>query len=159
MAIRLSMLVILLAIFGSLPSRLAQAQVFQWTDDRGVLHVTDNPYSIPESVRNSSLLIVRTDWHTSSGPADRRPDPPPAPVQPGATEETESHERRLSPPPHVIYAPQELNIVVVHHARSHKKNPCRAAGECKAIFRPDFTNRRYVHPSVFTGGSRQYIHP
>jgi Domain of unknown function (DUF4124) len=157
MAIRLSTLAILLAMFGSLPSHLAQAQVFQWTDPGGVLHVTDNPYSIPESVRNSSLLIVRTDWHSVSGPAAQRPDPPPTPVQSSATEETESHERR-SPPPQITYAPQELNIVVVHRARSHKKKPCRA-GECKTMFRPDFTNRRYVHPSVFTGGSRQYIHP
>jgi Domain of unknown function (DUF4124) len=156
MAIRLSTLAILLAILGSLPS--AQAQVFQWTDPRGVLHVTDNPYSVPESVRNSSSLIVRTDWHSVSRTAAERPDPPPAPVQPDETSQSESYGTQL-PAPQITYAPTELNIVVVNRARFHKKDPCRAAGGCKTVFRPDFTNRRYVHPSVFTGGSRQYIHP
>jgi hypothetical protein len=158
MAIRLSILATLLIILGSLPSRLAEAQVFQWTDAKGVLHVTDNPYSIPTSVRNSPLLIVRTDWHSVSAPLAQKSDPPPAPVEPGETAEAENYGRQALPP-QIVYVPQELNIVVVKRAGFHKKNPCRTAGECKSVFRPDFTNRRYVHPSVFTGGSRQYIHP
>ena len=31
---------------------IASAQIFQWTDVKGVIHFTDNPYSIPESIRN-----------------------------------------------------------------------------------------------------------
>jgi hypothetical protein len=43
---------------------IASAQIFQWTDVKGVIHFTDNPYSIPESIRNSSALIVRKDMDT-----------------------------------------------------------------------------------------------
>jgi hypothetical protein len=154
----LSTLATLLVLFVSMPSNIAGAQVFQWTDPKGVLHVTDNPHSIPESVRNSSLLIVRRDWHSQSGPAAKSSDPLPALVQSNQTDESETY-AMPTPPPVITYAPQELNIVVVNRARPHKKNPCRAVAECRSVFRPDFTNRRYIHPSVFDGGSRQYIHP
>jgi hypothetical protein len=42
-----------------LATSIATAQIFQWTDVKDVIHFTDNPYSIPESIRNSSALIVR----------------------------------------------------------------------------------------------------
>jgi Domain of unknown function (DUF4124) len=44
---------------------IASAQIFQWTDVKGVIHFTDNPYSIPESIRNTSALIVRKDMDTA----------------------------------------------------------------------------------------------
>ena len=50
-------------------SSIASAQIFQWTDVKGVIHFTDNPYSIPESIRNSSALIVRKDMDTNSHPS------------------------------------------------------------------------------------------
>jgi hypothetical protein len=27
------------------------------------------------------------------------------------------------------------------------------------VFQPSFDDRRFIHPSVFDGGSRQFIHP
>jgi hypothetical protein len=39
---------------------------FSMTDVKGTIHFTDNPYSIPESIRNSSALIVRKDMDTKS---------------------------------------------------------------------------------------------
>ena len=47
----------------------AGSQIFQWTNTKGVIHFTDNPYSIPESVRNSSALIVRKDLDTKNNPS------------------------------------------------------------------------------------------
>jgi len=53
---------------------MAAAEIFHWTDASGIFHFTDNPYSILEDVRNSSMLIVRKDLQpapsSSSEPAE-----------------------------------------------------------------------------------------
>ena len=49
----------LAGLFLLIESSIASAQIFQWTDVKGIIHFTDNPYSIPESIRNSSKTWIR----------------------------------------------------------------------------------------------------
>ena len=51
-------------LFLLVETSIASGQIFQWTDVKGVIHFTDNSDSIPESIRNSSTLIVRKDMDT-----------------------------------------------------------------------------------------------
>jgi hypothetical protein len=44
-------LVILAGLSLFIQSSPASGQIFQWTDPKGVIHFTDNPYSISESIR------------------------------------------------------------------------------------------------------------
>lgn len=136
-----------------------RGEVFQWTDARGVIHFTDNIYSVPDQIRRSPDLIVRTDLEVSGdtpaaeeSPADESPSPAPEP--PRNTEE----EAAAAPTPVIVsYEPQPVTIIVVNSRVSvPKKKPCPG---CKPAIRPDFQNRRYVHPSVFDGGPRQFVHP
>jgi uncharacterized protein DUF4124 len=43
-------------------SSIASAQIYQWTDVKGVIHFTDNPYSIPESIRTPRLSSSAKTW-------------------------------------------------------------------------------------------------
>jgi hypothetical protein len=57
----------------------------------------------------------------------------------------------------VTYAPQQVIVVVSSNSRQPNVHPCNFGSNCKAaFFRPDFTDRRHIHPSVFGGGSRRY---
>ena len=49
-------------------SSLASAQIFQWTDSEGVMHFTDNPYLISESIRSLPTFTVRRDLDTKNNP-------------------------------------------------------------------------------------------
>jgi len=53
-------------LFLLVETSIASGQIFQWTDVKGVIHFTDNSDSIPESIRNSSTLIVRKDMVSNS---------------------------------------------------------------------------------------------
>jgi Domain of unknown function (DUF4124) len=132
---------------------IAGAEIFQWTDARGILHFTDNPYSIPETVRNSSMLIVRNDFH----PAGSSSSEPVAPLATSSqAEEAGSDASRL--PSHAItYAPTEANIIVVSRNTRVKKNPCVSVHDCRAAFRPDGAKRRYIHTSAPGRDSRRTL--
>lgn len=138
----------------------ASAQVFQWTDEKGTLHFTDNAHRIPESIRNSSALIIRNDLDVKSQAPKAIPLPLAAPATPSALhpsdEETYQIGNTLA-----TDAPQEMNIVVVgdSNSRPPATPPCKFGSNCKPVFRGSFDNRQYIHPSVFDGGSRQYIYP
>ena len=135
-------------------SSIASAQIFQWTDVKGIIHFTDNPYSIPESIRNSSALIVRKDMDTNSHSSSVTSfEPLPAVEISSATNPSDPIATTV-----VTYAPQEV-IVVVNSNLGQQPNihPCKFGSNCKPAFRPDFTDRRYIHPSVFDGGSHRYI--
>jgi uncharacterized protein DUF4124 len=126
---------------------IAGAEIFQWTDARGILHFTDNPYSIPETVRNSSMLIVRNDLHPAGSSSSESAEP----VAPSATssqaEEAGSDASR--PPSHVItYAAPEANIIVVSRNTRVKKNPCVLVHDCRAAFRPNGAKHPYIHTSA-----------
>jgi len=43
-------------------SSLASAQIFQWTDSEGVIHFTDNPYLISESIRSLLPSLSAETW-------------------------------------------------------------------------------------------------
>jgi hypothetical protein len=142
-------------LFLSVQASEAGAQIFQWTDAKGVIHFTDNPHSIPESVRNSSALIVRKDLDSTSNSSIGTAEPFAALPNPSATNPPDIDATEAAPT--VIYAPQEVNIVVVDsHSRRPQSHACQFGANCKAAFRPQLTDRRYIHPD---GGSRQYIHP
>ena len=57
----------------------------------------------------------------------------------------------------VTYAPQEVIVVVNSNSGQPNLHPCNFGSNCKPAFRPDFTDRRYIHPSVFEGGLRRYV--
>jgi len=152
-----------LALLLSFPSFL-RAELFQWTDGRGVIHFTDHLESVPEPLRNSPRLIVRQDL--AKGEVSSTAPTPPVlttgePVaQPKAIEEIEPEPAKVIPQV-VHYQPQYSTVVVVNTIvhQPRKKKFCAIPEGCPPAFRPNFNDRRYIHPSVFDGGSRQYIHP
>lgn len=151
---------LLLGLFLLSPAPLVAEEFYQWTDSGGVIHFTDNLTSVPESLRNSPQLVVRKDSDLKGnlsefpanplGPQDLVQEP--APAEPEAA--------RIPQP--VIHQSEITQIIVVNQGgrRRFKKRPHRPSVGHRPAFRPDFNNRRYVHPSVFDkGGSRQYIQP
>jgi Domain of unknown function (DUF4124) len=139
-----------------LETSIASAQIFQWTDVKGVIHFTDNPYSIPESIRNSSALIVRKDMDTNGHSSMTTFDPLPAPEISSATNPLDADPKPIATTL-ITYAPQEVIVVVNSNSGQPNLHPCNFGNHCKPAFRPDFTDRRYIHPSVFEGGSRRYV--
>lgn len=131
-----------------------RAEVFQWTDDRGIIHFTDNLHLVPEGLRSSPQLIIR-----QSLPEPTWQEPIWEEKRPEAEIAGDEEPIKL-PQPVVHYSPQQTTVVVVnsivHHPRRH---PCPGPRRCESTFRPNFEDRRYIHPSVFDGGSRQYIQP
>ncbi|MBI4529644.1 MAG: DUF4124 domain-containing protein [Deltaproteobacteria bacterium] len=138
-------------------------QIFQWTDHRGVIHFTDNPHSLPAHVKDSPYLVVRRELRTenvSAIPIDAVtfssdvPSIRPAEIVP-------SSESGTTGPEGVNYNTENTTIVVVNSitVRPHRHKPCPIPAGCRPAFHPNFDDRKYIHPSVFDGGSRQYIHP
>lgn len=131
----------------------AWGQVFQWEDSRGAIHFTDNPQAVPESIRNSPQLTVRSDLTSvefSEAPVEPVTMEPA--LEPAPTESPKA-EPPKAPPTIVQINPQFFQIVVV--------NPfvVRKRPEARGVFRPNFDDRRFIHPSVFDGGSRQFVQP
>jgi hypothetical protein len=147
---------LLAGLFLLVETSIASAQIFQWTDGRGVIHFTDNPYSIPESIRNFSALIVRKDMNTKSHSSVTAFDSFPAAETSGTTSPLDTEPESIATPV-VTYAPQEVIVVVNSDSRPPNVRPCKFGSNCKPVFRPDFTDRRYIHPSVFDGSSRRYV--
>ena len=127
---------------------MASAQIFQWTDPKGVINFTDNAYSIPESIRNSPALIVRKDMATKSPSSVTTFDPLPAAETSGATSPLGAEPKSIATPV-VTYVPQEVIVVVNSDSRQPNAHPCKFGNNCKPVFRPGFADRRYIHPSVF----------
>jgi Domain of unknown function (DUF4124) len=151
-----------ITMFAVLQSAAFGADLFQWTDASGTIHFTDNPYAVPESIQRSGKLLVRKDFLVNANPIGTV-SLPAEPVQPKLNSETRYDsvsDSKQSEPASFTYSPQEINIVVVNQGvRRHKSRACGAGQGCKAGFHPDFNDRRYIHPSVFNGGTRQYIQP
>jgi uncharacterized protein DUF4124 len=111
-------------------SSIASAQIFQWTDVKGIIHFTDNPYSIPESIRNSSALIVRKDMDTNSHSSSVTSfEPLPAVEISSATNPSDPIATAV-----VTYAPQEVIVVVNSNLRQPNNHPCKL----EAIANPPF---------------------
>lgn len=132
-----------------------RAEVFQWTDDRGIIHFTDNLHLVPEGLRNSPQLIIR-----QSLPEPTWQEPIWEEKRPEAEISGDEEPIKL-PQPVVHYSPQQTTVVVVNTAvvRRPREKRCLIPEGCKPVFQPNFNDRRYIHPSVFDGGSRQYIQP
>jgi hypothetical protein len=77
-----------------------------------------------------------------------------APTVVGAPEPTQK------PEPVINYNPQYTTIVVINSIVLHpKKKPVVSSENRRPAFQSSFDDRRFIHPSVFDGGSRQFIHP
>lgn len=150
-------------LFSPTPS---SAEFFQWTDSRGTIHLTDNLHSVPEEIRDSPGLMIRRDLEitgkfleTSIRPANMDEEPLSQSKPPEVTAPPEP-ELKTAAPPNINYSVQQTTIVVVnsvvHHPRKHS---CPGSEGCQGVFRPNFEDRRFIHPSVFDGGTRQFIQP
>ena len=149
-------------IFLLLPAAPVNAELFQWTDSRGVIHFTDNFYSVPEYLRGSPQLVVRQDVEItarfSEAPAQAE-QPLSEEKRPEVGSPSEPEPSKI-PQPIIHYNPQSIQIVVVHSiVRRPKEKRCLFPEGCVPAFRPNFNDRRYIHPSVFNGGPQQHLQP
>ena len=146
-----------------LPVTSLRAELYQWTDARGTIHFTDNLHTVPGLLRNSPHLIIRQDsWAEKSSLSSTPPEtlPPEEALSPKEVEPMKAA------PPIIHYNPQQITIVVVNTIVSRPKDRiCIVGGSaldaqwCRPVPRFNFDDRRYIHPSVFNGGSRQFIQP
>ncbi|MBI2349633.1 MAG: DUF4124 domain-containing protein [Deltaproteobacteria bacterium] len=141
------------------------AEVYQWIDARGVIHLTDNLHSVPEPVRGSPGLMIRRDFEmtgTSSGvfspPEDSAAEPATPPKTAEAAPPAEPEQKPVAPV-NVFYSRRETVVVINSTVIQTRKPRCHAPGGCQGTFRPNPADRRYIHPSAFSGGSRQFIQP
>lgn len=159
---------LLLILFGASFPAPVGAQVFQWTDARGIIHFTDNLDSVPQPVRDSPQLIIWQNLasndknvETPTFPEIPRQEPLLEEKPPETTGPAEREPAKL-PQQVVHYSPQHTTIVVVNNTtivRRPKERSCVTEG-CKPVLpQLNFNDRRYVHPSAFDGGPRQYIQP
>ena len=145
----------LLGWFLLMHSFLLAADLFQWTDENGVIHFTDSFYAVPDSVRRSENLIVRANF-LSAAPSDSHQSIS-GPVPPAQPKVPRDFQPTAEPPgPAVVtYPPQEVTIIVVNsNTKPSNHRVCGARHNCEPAFRADFNNRQYIHPSVFAGESR-----
>lgn len=134
----------------------AAGELFQWTDLQGTIHFTDNFLSVPESARRSSDFMIRRDWGTRELTAQSTSEPlstEPAPNLP-RPETRRPPEAKSDPITQLTYYhPQNITIVQITKI-VHKKNPNLPAAVTRS-----FDDRRFIHPSVFSGSPQPYIHP
>lgn len=139
-----------------LPVTSLRAELYQWTDARGTVHFTDNLHTVPELLRNSPHLIIRQDsWSEKSSLSSTPPEtlPPEEALGPKEVEPAKSA------PPIIHYNPQQTTIVVVNTIVTRPRDRVCIVGCPRPLPRFNFDDRRYIHPSVFNGGTHQYIHP
>lgn len=156
MSVKAVTTLVLFAVLWFCPTGLA-AQIFQWTDSRGVIHFTDNLERVPEPVRGSPKLVVRTEADLKAESFQAFGSEPPGeetqaaePWAPEAPYPAEP-EPPQTPMPTLHYNPQYFTIVVNSAVRKPRRE--------HPTFRPSFDDRRFIHPSVFDGSPRQYVRP
>ena len=141
------------------------AEVYQWIDARGVIHLTDNLHSVPEPVRSSPGLVIRRDIEMTGAPSGAYSPPEstePEPATPPKTAEAAPPaelEQKPVAPVNIVYSPQQTVVVINSTVIHPRKRGCLIPEGCPGTFRPNPADRRYIHPSVFSGGSRQFIQP
>lgn len=139
------------------------ADLYQWTDGRGVVHFSDNPQAVPKKIRDSAEVKVRKDFFSAAPEFFTAPKKPlEVPLSASKADAPGAQEPAATAPAPGIDAPPVTTVVVINNAghqhRLARHHPCR--GEpCAPAFRPDFNQRQYIHPSAFSGGARQYIRP
>ncbi len=143
----------ILCLFTWIPPLFSMGEVFQWTDSRGIIHFTDNYQAVPEPLRDSPRLIVREDLPISGEFSETSPRSEKARKEP--VPETRALER-TSPPepepekpgPQIINNSQHFTTIVVVNSflKRPRKNRCLLPGGCRPAFRPNFKDRRFIHP-------------
>jgi len=155
-----------LCLFLWVPPVLSMGEVYQWTDSRGVIHFTDNYQLVPEPLKDTPRLIVREDFLTEGEFSEASPQfeyqrqgPVPEPQAPEVKRFPVPEPVRVIP--QVIDNSQHYNTIVVVNSFATRQfaRRCLQPNGCRPVFRPNFRDRRYIHPSVFGRGSRQYIRP
>ena len=165
---KLMKITFVLYLLVNISTSYAAGEVYQWTDTRGVTHFTDNLQSVPETLRDSSDLIVRRDL--PKGPSFRPSNRPAAAYdEPVAGPQLVKDPGQSRPEPEktgptIIYNPQNItqitNIVVVRPTVVHvRRRPSGFPLKSKQKPRRDFEDRRFIHPSVFTGHPGPHIRP
>jgi len=141
------------------------AEVYQWIDARGVIHLTDNLHSVPEPMRGSPGLVIRRDIEMTGPPSGvysppESPEPEPA-TPPRTVEATPPAEPERKPvaPVNIFYSPQQTVVVINSTVIHPRRRACLNPEGCQGTFRPNPADRRYIHPSVFDAGTRQFVQP
>jgi hypothetical protein len=130
----------LLGLFLLMHSLAFGADLFQWTDARGVIHFTDSFDSVPELVRQSASLIVRPGFFS---PADQSKSRPSFPERLSATRPPEPNQdsqliaNDIGPAP-MTYTPQEIIVGVNSDAQQQVKQLWCVGNKCNRAFRPRF---------------------
>jgi Domain of unknown function (DUF4124) len=144
----------LLGFFLLMRSLALGADLFQWTDAAGVIHFTDSFNSVPESVRPSPSLIIRTGFFSPAAPLAVKQL---SIEQPEAIMSEPACDSQLiannSGPTLVPDAPQKTIVVVNSIAqRPIKPLPC-LGGSCNHVFHHRFNDPRHVHQRPFGVGT------
>ena len=114
---------------------------------------TDNYQAVPEPLRGSPRLIVREDLHISGKNSETSPrsekarkEPVPESRAPEGTRPPEPKPEK--PIPQIINNSQHFTTIVVVNSflRRPKKKRCLLPGGCRPAFRPNFKDRRFIHP-------------
>jgi hypothetical protein len=67
--------VILQIILGLMFSAVASAAIYQWTDERGVIHFTDDPGAVPKRYEKRTKVIPTSDAErVQAAPAEAAPE-------------------------------------------------------------------------------------
>jgi len=118
--------VLLVAIF--LLSTAAMADIYKWTDERGVVHITDDPGRIPEAMRDK-VKVYRTKH--------RRPAP---------------EEKKISIPPTELPKAAKKELYGGHPLEWWKEKFDRINEEIDDLMVEIDTKEKYI--SIFEGGRR-----
>lgn len=143
---------------------VTQAEVYEWTDSKGVIHFTDDFLSVPDAFRNSRNLTVRREAIEkrrsveASVAKEVSENAPPQDSLPREDPGPREHEVSELSSPVIYYNPENVAIVVVNSVAPQKKH-CLLRHRCEPAFRPNFNDRRFIHPSAFNRASHLSIRP
>jgi hypothetical protein len=158
MLLKIKLTVYLLAISLPVAALVRAADVYQWTDSRGVIHFTDDLYAVPESIRRSEQLVTRKDFFADSEPSNEVKVPvAPVPALVPSQSKADSEPNPNPEPVSVTDSPQETTIVVVNSnsgARRVKSRACSLGQNCS--FHHQFNRRQGLRPRL-SNGSRPFV--
>lgn len=126
----------------------------QCTDATGVIHFTDSFNSVPESLRHSPSLIIRTGFFSPAAPSAVKQSfiEQPAAIMPEPARDSQLIANN-SGPTLVPDAPQETIVVVNSIAqRPIKPLPC-VGSSCNHVSHHRFNDPRHVHQRPFGAGN------
>ena|SRR5215467_1577004 len=147
----------LLGLFLLTQSLAFAADLFQWTDARGVIHFTDRLEAVPETVQQSTDLIVRPNFFSPVTTPVMQVPAPSAPL----TTRPPIQDSQWAPydtgPSPLAYAPPETIVVVNSGVQPINQASC-IGNKCGFAFRHRFNgpnqHRAFIGGagSTFPGG-------